>query len=154
MIKWLISQLQVRRLSRATAVSMCTWWHDFLFAHLCCCRCFQLSPGDSQSASRAPVPSCLAGRMPRCSGGWPRGGRRWAGSRRWCQTCRTSGPTWARSQSDGLGSQVSHAWPGCRVNKGQGSSLCRLKLDTQPQKNVQQSVFKGLFRILDNGLIT
>lgn len=125
------SQLQGRCLSSATALSLhmhvvteffiCTSLTLSLLLPRCGC---QLWPGDSQSASRAPVPSCLAGQIPRYTGGWPRGGKRWAGSRRTCWICRPSGQTWACSQSDGSGSQVSHAWPGLRVNKGQGLSLC------------------------------
>lgn len=68
----------------------------------------QLWLRDSQSGSRAPAPSCLAGRTRPCSGGWLRGGRRWAGSRRrW--TCSRSGPTSGRSHRNSSASQVSRA---------------------------------------------
>lgn len=70
--------------------------------------CAQLWLRDSQSGSRAPAPSCLAGRTRPCSGGWLRGGRRWAGSRRrW--TCSRSGPTLGRSHRSSSASRVSRA---------------------------------------------
>lgn len=143
-----ISHRQVRRLSRCDCRLSPRARDDTIFhLHICVVVAVaQLWPGDSQSASRAPVPSCSAGRTPRCSGAWPRGGRRWAGSRRRGRTCGTSGPTWARSQSGGSGSQVSRAWPGRRVNQGQGSSSRRFKLGTQPQKNVHLSRYRASSR--------
>ena len=69
----------------------------------------QLWLRDLQSGSRAPVPSCLAGQTPPFSGGWRRGGRRWAGSRR-RQTWRQSGPTWGLCRRNDSVSQVSLSW--------------------------------------------
>lgn len=86
--------------------SVCMWWLGL--TNMCDVSCAQLWLGDSQSGSRAPAPSCLAGRTRPCSGGWLRGGRRWAGSRRrW--TCSRSGPTLGRSHRGSSASQVSRA---------------------------------------------
>lgn len=86
--------------------SVCMWWLGL--TNMCDVSCAQLWLGDSQSGSRAPAPSCLAGRTRPCSGGWLRGGRRWAGSRRrW--TCSRSGPTLGRSHRSSSASQVSRA---------------------------------------------
>lgn len=62
-----------------------------------------------QSRSRAPVLSCLAGQTSPLSGGWRRGGRRWAGSRRF-QTCRRSGLMWGHNHRKDLASQVLKIW--------------------------------------------
>lgn len=86
----------------------CFWICVHVITNMCDVSCAQLWLGDSQSGSRAPAPSCLAGRTRPCSGGWLRGGRRWAGSRsRW--TCSRSGPTLGRSHRGSSASQVSRA---------------------------------------------
>lgn len=95
--------------------------------HVCVLAGPQLWLRDSQSASRAPAPSCLAGQTPPFSGGWHRGGRRWAGFRR-PLTCRRSGPTWGRGHRNDSASQVSQSWQDYTMQV----KMCLLQLNHRP----------------------